>query len=156
MAMDATRGETFAAATDETVETLGDFLRGEIAALETYRQALEKIDDPDIRSTLSECLREHEGRADGLRNRIVSMGGQAPDSPGAWGGFAKLVEGGAGLVGVSAAIAALEEGEDRALEMYRRKLASVDEDTRDFVERELLPSQERSHALVSDIRQSIH
>jgi hypothetical protein len=156
MAMDATRDETFAAATDETVETLGDFLSAEIAALETYRQALEKIDDPDIRSTLSDCLLEHEGRAEALRNRIVSMGGQAPDSPGAWGSFAKLVEGGARLFGVRAAINALEEGEDRLTEMYRRRASSVDEGMRDFVERELLPSQERSHALVSQIKHSIH
>jgi len=118
-------------AADATVETLNTYLRGELSAVETYRQAVDKINDEFLRASLHELSVSHEQRVSLLRERIERLGGEPAKSSGVWGGFAKVVEGGAKIFGVKAALAALEEGEDHGLKMYlrfgrqRRLLAGV-------------------------------
>ena len=135
---------------------LNSFLRGEISAIETYRQAMEKIDDASVRSQLQQNSQSHQSRAAQLRNRVSHLGGKPAEGSGPWGGFAKLVEGGAKAFGVKAALAALEEGEDHGLRMYRDELDKLDASTRAFVEGELLPAQQRSHDVMSSLKHSMH
>jgi hypothetical protein len=142
--------------TEKNLDTLNSFLRGEISAVETYRQALEKIDDVTLRPRLQECWRSHEERAAKLRNMIAQLGGKPAEGSGAWGGFAKLVEGGAKVFGVKAALAALEEGEDHGLRMYRSDLDKLDATSRSFVETDLLAAQQRSHDTMSALKHSVH
>jgi len=78
------------------------------------------------------------------------------DSSGPWGGFAKLVEGGAKVFGVKAALAALEEGEDHGKKLYREDLDKLDASTRSFVETELMPEQQQTHDLMSQLKHSVH
>src|SRR5262245_41444369 len=79
----------------KTIDVLNSFLRGELSAVETYRQALTKVKVPTMRTQLQEVLQSHESRCELLRNRIVTLGGSPSTSSGPWGTFAKLVEGGA-------------------------------------------------------------
>ena len=92
---------------NDTLDTLNSFLRGEISAVETYRQAIEKLRDKPEVSTLSECLRSHEQRVSLLRDEIRLRGGEPAQGSGPWGAFVKLLEGGAKLFGAKSAIAAL-------------------------------------------------
>ena len=101
---------------NQTIDTLNSFLRGEISAVETYRQAIEKLHDQPEVSTLTECLHSHEQRVSLLDREIQRLGGRPAQGSGSWGAFAKLLEGGATLFGPKTAIAALEEGEDHAFE----------------------------------------
>jgi len=157
MAMDMTEGEGFGATADpKTIDALNDFLRGEISAVETYRQALKKISDVRLRPTLDACLRSHEQRVEVLRQRVVSAGGQPAKGSGAWGGFARLIEGGAKVLGVKAAIAALEEGEDHGKKMYREDLHNLSAGVRLWVEREIVPLQEHTHNAMSALQRTIH
>ena len=71
-----------------TTAALNSFLRGEISAVETYGQAIEKISDPFIRQQLEECQRSHQMRVDILREEIEDLGGQPSESSGAWGTLA--------------------------------------------------------------------
>jgi len=137
---------------------LNKFLRGELAAVETYRQALERLATSTAAVDLMENKRSHEQRVEMLRNQIVRLGGTAAADSGPWGSFAKLIEGGAKLFGEKAAIAALEEGEDHGLKLYRNNsdVAKLDLATRDFVERSLLPEQERTHRTASRLKHSMH
>jgi uncharacterized protein (TIGR02284 family) len=146
----------YGANNEKTVDTLNSFLRGELSAVETYRQAMEKVTDPSLRPQLEANSRSHEERAAKLRNRISQLGGKPADGSGPWGGFAKLVEGGAKAFGVKAALSALEEGEDHGLRLYRNDLDKLDTSTRSFVEGELLPSQQRSHDTMSALKHSVH
>jgi hypothetical protein len=41
---------------DQLVDQLNSFLRGEISAVETYRQAIEKVDDEHARSSTGSGL----------------------------------------------------------------------------------------------------
>jgi uncharacterized protein (TIGR02284 family) len=143
-------------AADATVEALNTYLRGELSAVETYKQAVDKIDDEFLRASLNELSVSHEQRVGLLRGRIESLGGEPAKSSGVWGGFAKVVEGGAKIFGVKAALAALEEGEDHGLKMYRDDLDGKDASLQAFVLNELLPAQQRSHDEMSNLKHSVH
>jgi uncharacterized protein (TIGR02284 family) len=146
----------YGANNDKVCDTLNSFLRGELSAVETYRQAMEKVTDMSLRPRLDDNSRSHQERAAKLRNRIAQLGGKPSEGSGPWGGFAKLIEGGAKAFGVKAALAALEEGEDHGLRMYKDDLDKLDTSTRSFVEGELLPAQQRSHDTMSALKHSVH
>ncbi len=142
--------------TGKDVETLNSFLRGEISAVETYRQALGKVSDDRVRDALEECRHDHEHRVEGLRERLRKLGGEPAESPGVWGTFAKVVQGGADLLGDKAAVQALEEGEDHGLNDYQRDVDQVHGEARRFVKTELLPAQKRTHERLSRLKRTLH
>jgi hypothetical protein len=156
MATQENRGETAEAVARKDIDVLNRFLRGEISAVASYRQALEKIDDPVMRSELDESLRSHESRAALLRDRVLALGGEPAEGAGVWGAFAKLVEGGAKVFGVHAAIAALEQGEDHGRDLYYDDVSELSPANRAFVERELIPPQLQTHASLSALKRTIH
>src|SRR3712207_9038667 len=72
----------------EGVTQLNSLLRGEISAAETYRMAIDKVADSNQAANaglLREIQEEHGRAAQGLRDRIRELGGEASDSSGAWG-----------------------------------------------------------------------
>ncbi len=138
------------------VDTLNELLRGEISAVETYRQALEKLSNSPTRIQLEDCRRSHEMRVQKLREQVVRMGGNPDTTSGAWGAFAKLFEGGAKAFGEKAAIAALEEGEDHGLRLYKGDLDKLDPASRALVEQDVLPAQERTHRSLSTLKHTMH
>jgi uncharacterized protein (TIGR02284 family) len=141
---------------EQTVDKLNSFLRGEISAVETYRQALEKLTESGYRTTLQDCQRSHEYRVQLLKEEIRRRGGTPSDSSGPWGAFAKLIEGGAKLFGEKAAIAALEEGEDHGRDDYKRDIKDLDPMGRTFVEQNLLSEQLRTHQAMSNLKHSFN
>lgn len=138
------------------VETLNSFLRGEISAVETYRQAIDHVSNDRIRSQLEDCLHDHEHRVESIRERIEKLGGTPSESSGPWGTFAKLVQGGADMLGEKAAVQALEEGEDRGLANYQRDMDKTHGDARRLVRMELLPAQKRTHERLSRLKKTLH
>lgn len=147
--------ETTHEAHEKSIDQLNSFLRGELSACETYRQALDKLVDQPFRTEVEQCLRSHEVRVAELRSRIVLLGGKPAEGSGVWGAFARAVEGGAKVFGVKAAIAALEEGEDHGLKDYKRDLEDLDLESRTLVMR-MLAEQEKTHAVLSRLKHSIH
>lgn len=142
---------------DDTISALNELLRGEISAVETYQQALAKLEAGSrARTDVEEGCRSHERRVTRLREVVVQLGGEPSEGSGPWGGFAKLVEGGAKIFGEKAAIAALEEGEDHGLRNYRDNLAKLQGHARDLVANELLPEEERTHRRLSNLKHSMH
>jgi hypothetical protein len=139
----------------DTVTVLNSFLRGEISAVETYRQAIDKLRDKPEASTLAECLRSHEQRVSLLKSEIRTRGGDPAEGSGAWGAFAKLAEGGAKLFGAKAAIAALEEGEDHGRDDYKRDISKLEPGARDFVQQQLISEQLRTHQAMSMLKKRL-
>lgn len=144
--------------TDTTRETdikkLNSFLRGELAAVETYGQCAEKIKDASIVRQLKELQASHQVRAGLLDARVRGLGGTPEKNSGVWGSFAKLAEGGAKLLGTSAAISMVEEGEDHGNKMYR-DLDELSTESREFVVQNLIPDQQRSHDIMSHLQQRV-
>jgi demethoxyubiquinone hydroxylase (CLK1/Coq7/Cat5 family) len=141
--------------TTQTVNHLNSFLRGELAAVETYRMALTKLDHSPNRALLEHCERSHAARARILAQEVRKRGGEPSDGSGPWGTFAKLFEGSAAALGEKAAIAALEEGEDHGRDDYRRDLPDLDPAARQTIESDVMPEQNRTHNAMSSLKKSM-
>src|SRR5437868_4747194 len=102
----------------QSIETLNSCLRGGLAAGASDRAALARARAPENQAELEACLASHQRRVEALRRQVRALGGEPAESAGAWGAFARLMEGGAAAAGDEAAIALLEEGEDRGLKLY--------------------------------------
>lgn len=142
-------------ATKSSVDQLNSFLRGEMSAVETYQQAIEKLEAFSAsRDQLLVNLKSHQDRVMMLRDAITQLGGTPAEGSGPWGAFAKIVEGGAKAFGEKAAVAALEEGEDHGLADYKRGLEDTDLDpqSRSLVMSKLLPEQELTHKRLSNVK----
>ncbi len=146
-----------ATATESDIKQLNSFLRGELSAVETYDQCISKIEkNSQIVGTLQDARNSHWRRAELLQARVAELGGKPAQSSGAWGGFAKLVEGGAKVFGESAAVAALEEGEDHGRDDYKRELKDVTPETGTFIRTQLLPAQMQTHDALSRLKKTVH
>jgi len=141
---------------DQTVDALNGLLQGEISAVETYRQAIEKLGGSITGDQLERCRRSHEERVAKLREQVARLGGEPATGSGSWGAFARLVEGSAKAFGERSAVAALEEGEDHGLKLYRDDLAKLDPASRMLVETDLLPAQQRTHEFMSTLKRTLH
>jgi rubrerythrin len=110
-------------------DDLDKCLRGELSAVETYTQALEKArSDPERGSEmqqLSRILEDHRRAATQLRTLVQQMGGTPSEDSGAWGAWSKTVMGAAKMFGDAAALKALKEGEESGLKDYRDAMKSA-------------------------------
>jgi len=140
---------------EQSVDVLNSFLRGEISAVETYRQALEKVTEPQVRTPLQECLQSHTQRVTLLSEQVRTLGGSPSTSSGVWGAFAKVIEGGAKAFGDKAAVAALEEGEDHGRNDYKRDLDKLDAATRQVVQTRIVPERQRTHDTMSRLKKTL-
>lgn len=141
--------------TRDTVEALNELLRGELAAVETYNQALTVLKESEARQDLRECQSSHQGRVLRLRAEILDRGGDPAETSGAWGLFANLVEKGAKVVGPGTAVSALEAGEDHGLKEYQQVLPTLDMPARSIVSADLYPQQVRTHSIVSALKHAL-
>jgi hypothetical protein len=145
-----------ARARDNDIDHLNSFLRGELSAVETYNQAIQKLaGEPAVVTSLQQSRGSHMRRAEMLRSEIRRLGGEPADGSGLWGGFAKLVEGGAKVFGKKAAVAALEEGEDHGRDDYKRDLDDLSPQVRMFVQSQLVPEQQRTHDALSQLKKTM-
>src|SRR4051794_35881313 len=116
-------GDDLADDAAESCRQLNSFLRGEISAAETYRMAIDKVADDRSNTAnlglLREIQEEHGRAAQAIRERIRELGGEASDSSGAWGAWAKTVQGTANIFGDTSSLKALKEGEEHGLKDYR-------------------------------------
>jgi demethoxyubiquinone hydroxylase (CLK1/Coq7/Cat5 family) len=146
------------AMTEKTIDKLNEFLRGELSAVETYNLALGKTAHTELTSALEGLRDDHAARVGTLRQRILAEGGEPSETSGAWGAFARVVQAGADVLGNAVAIAALEEGEDHGLKLYREALADselIEPSFKHFVSEVLLPAQEKSHATCRSLKRFV-
>src|SRR4051795_11293129 len=132
-----------AGAPGESVRQLNSLLRGEISAAETYKMAIDKVADGGGSTIVSagllrEIQEEHGRAAQGLRDRIRELGGEASDSSGAWGAWAKFTQGTANLFGDASSLKALKEGEEHGLKDYREGADDIDTTSAMLVENQLI------------------
>jgi hypothetical protein len=141
--------------TSSTIKQLNSFLRGELSAAETYRMALDRMEQSQHRPTLVQCSRSHEERARLLTEAILGRGGEPAPSSGAWGSLVRMIERSAVAISESAAIAVLEEGEDHGRDDYLRDLDDLEPSARQLVEYAILPEQRRTHDTIKAVKRSL-
>jgi demethoxyubiquinone hydroxylase (CLK1/Coq7/Cat5 family) len=131
---------------DKSARRLNSLLRGELAAMETYQLVLEKMQHDPTWADLNNIQQEHQEAVDTLRNQVRQFGERPDSRSGAWGAWARLVEGTAALLGKRTALTALKEGERFGQRDYQSALAdeNLPEESRAFIRSELLP-RSRAH-----------
>lgn len=140
----------------DDIQNLNQILRGELSAVETYQQAMEKLsDEPSVLRILRDGHQSHARRATRLQSEIRKLGGDPAQDSGVWGTFAEAVEGGAKMFGKKAAISALEEGEDSGLNQYRTRLNELSGTVESWVKADLLPEQIRTHEALSRLQNEV-
>jgi bacterioferritin (cytochrome b1) len=76
----------------QTIAQLNSFLRGELSAVESYKLALDHLEQSEFRATLVQCSRSHQERARLLTEAILGRGGEPAQSSGAWGSLVRMLE----------------------------------------------------------------
>ncbi len=133
------------------IKPLNELLRGELSAVETYRQVLDQVRDEPEAASVQRILQEHSDAVETLREHVQMFGGKPDETSGVWGAFAKTVTGSAKIFGDMAALKALKEGEEHGLREYEdileeEGLASI---CRQMITTTFLPRQ-RNHIAVID------
>ena len=129
------------------IETLDKLLKNELSATETYQQTLDILrEDAELGDSvaLMPIYENHKEAVSSLQTKIRYLGGTPAEDPGAWGTWAKIVLGGADLLGKETVLKALQEGEKNGAEDYEEALKSPElpSDIRSLIETKLLPAQQ--------------
>jgi hypothetical protein len=128
---------------DATIERL---LRGELAALETYEQALQRSHDAAKMGRLTAIRNDHAEVAEKLRRLLAEADARRDvKGSGPWGAFAKATEGVATLIGDRVALRALKAGEDHGVKLYEKALdKELDAELEALIRDAILPKS-RAH-----------
>jgi len=136
------------------VTHINQLLKDELSATETYQQALNKLKE-DVSLGDAESLVpiyvDHKAAVSSLQTQIRQLGGTPSEDSGAWGTWAKIVLGGANLLGKESALKALQEGESSGAKGYENVLLDkeLSAEVRTLIETKLLPAQQ-AHIRVLD------
>jgi hypothetical protein len=129
------------------IETLNKFLKDELAATETYQQGLDKFkqDDNAGSEPLAPIHQDHMEAVASLQALITRLGGVPAEDSGVWGTWAKIIQGGANLLGNKVALKALHEGESKGVEAYQEALLETElpTDIRSLIENKLLVDSQK-------------
>ena len=113
-------------AVEQEIKVLNKLLRGEMSAVETYQQVIDKLaGDPSI-DMLRSLQDEHRKIVELLRSHVKTHDAAPSEDSGAWGDFVKALEGAATHLGRTATLLVLRQGEETGLESYEGALYGLD------------------------------
>ena len=135
----------------EDVDRLNRFLRGELSAVETYQQCMQKLSSAEVVQQLRALQLSHQARARLLVEQIGKLGGRPASESGVWGTVAGMFEAGARVLGEDVAVSALVQGENHGLNDYHKEVSRLSPELRSFLEQHIVPEQRRTHAILTRI-----
>ncbi len=143
--------------TEKCIKTCNSLLRGELSAVETYNQAIEKHAGTAATSELMRIRDEHRQAVSRLTTNVREMGGQPDTDSGAWGAFSNAIQGAANLFGAESAISSLQRGEEHGRNDYRDALEDehVMESCKNMIRTELLPATESHIATLERLEEQV-
>jgi hypothetical protein len=123
------------------IDTLNSLLRCQLAAVETYDQAMHKFDDSHVLADLQTIRQEHIDAEILLREKVLQSGGEPVETSGPWGACAAAISGEANVIGPATALAALRQGEEHAINEFEDTLKheNVNLDCKNLIRTNLLP-----------------
>lgn len=118
-------------------------LRTELAAADSYAQAMQNFEEPRLLSDLENMREEHLRAQTELREKITRLGGELVDSPGPWSTCTAVT---GGVPGAATALLALKQGEEQAINQFEDGLKrdDLDADCKSLIRTHLL-SDSRKH-----------
>jgi len=117
-----TTHDTKTTSNEHCIAVCNALLRGELSAVETYSQAIEKYAGSPVTEELRRIRSEHSRSATWLSANVREMGGEPEKDSGAWGLFATAMQGAANLFGKNSAIESLQRGEEAGRKDYQEAL----------------------------------
>ncbi len=125
---------------------LDGLVKDELAAVETYKRALERLSDAPEAAELRRIENEHEEAATLLQEQVAQMGEEPAMKSEVWRAWESASLSGAERVESRAAITALKEGEQHDLSDYEKALAdlTLDQDAKSLIAANLIPKT-RAH-----------
>jgi uncharacterized protein (TIGR02284 family) len=129
------------------IDTLNNFLKDELSAMETYQQVQAKLsEDAELGESkdLAPIYEDHKAAVSSLQTLVSELGGTPSEDSGVWGTWAQIVQGGANLLGKEAALQSLHSGEKSGADAYVEALEKTElpEEIRSLIETKLLPAQQ--------------
>ncbi|MBL0185845.1 MAG: DUF2383 domain-containing protein [Candidatus Obscuribacter sp.] len=137
---------------EQSVERLNELLKGEFAAIGSYRQTIERVPDTELKTQLEEIHVAHEARANHLRARVQELGGEPFEGETCWQKITPMTAVAESYIGEKIALLALGEKENAGVQKYQEVLNDLDEDSRELILNELLPAQEQTLSTLEGIR----
>lgn len=131
---------------------LNKILRGEYSAVEAYEQVIPTFKNERDRFLLSGIRNEHDRNIEKLKMLVERTHYEPNEESGTWGTMVSTIVGAANLMGNTAALKALEEGEQHGLKLYQEGLKySLTDDERDIFILDFIPGLERHIASLRNI-----
>lgn len=142
---------------DPCIKVCNGLLRGELSAVETYSQAIEKFPGSAVVETLREIRSEHSLSASRLSSNVRDMGGEPEKNSGPWGIFATAIQGTANLFGAGSAMESLKKGEEAGHKDYLAALLNDDvmEDCKNMIRNELMPPLMNHIATLDNLEEAV-
>ncbi len=139
------------------IDVCNSLLRGELSAVETYSLAINRFVGKTAIGDLQRIRSEHALSAARLSQNVREMGGTPDDDSGAWGIFAKTVQGAANLFGAESAVESLQRGEEKGRRDYEDALKDEDvmDPCKEMIRSELLPRVNHHIATLERLEDSV-
>jgi hypothetical protein len=127
------------------IDSLNSLLRCQLAAVDTYDQAMHKFDDSHLLADLQTIRQEHAEAEVTLREKILERGGKPVEASGPWGACAAAIIGEANMIGPATALAALCQGEEHTINEFEDTLKheNVNLDCKTLIRTNLLPTSRK-------------
>jgi hypothetical protein len=137
--------------TSNISQVLNTLLRSELAATETYQEAMNILGHSPGAMDLRRIHDEHREAANTLRLHIRDIGGDPEHSSGPWGSWAEIIEETARALGPRTAAEALKQGEEIGVVEYEGALQNehLPADCKALIHNSLLPHT-REHLATLD------
>jgi hypothetical protein len=124
-----------------SLDILNSLLRGQLAAVESYDQALIRFEDPHLLADLQSIREDHIQAEILLREKVLELGGEPVDFSGPWTSCTAALSGETKATGPATALAALRQGEEHSVNELEETLKheNVNFDCKDLIQISLLP-----------------
>ena len=141
----------------ECIDVCNSLLRGELSAVETYSLAINRYVGKTAVTELQRIRSEHALSAARLSQNVREMGGTPDEDSGAWGLFAKAVQGASNLFGAESAMESLQRGEEKGRSDYEEALKNDDvmASCKEMISSELLPRINHHIATLERLEDSV-
>jgi Domain of unknown function (DUF2383) len=125
-----------------STDILNSLLQGQLAAVETYDQALIRFEDPHLLADLQLIREEHVQAEILLREKVLELGGEPVDFSGPWASCTAALAGETKATGPATALAALRQGEEHSVNELEEALKheNINFDCKDLIRISLLPT----------------
>jgi bacterioferritin len=117
------------------IDTLNELLKGELMAMNIYKETDDIQGDEQVTAMLAEFARDHQEHARLLTNRIHELGGTPIETAGLPGAMADITAKVNALMGPSHLLEQIYGGEDKGVHAYEDRIDELDPKSQELVRR---------------------